>query len=181
MNVGFYVREDHSNIVEPVVLSYANNPKEIATKKFIMYHVQLPAFRKQHPTFESVKGDAFLTWLYMFDRGYKEESEMEMIAGLTDGLKNFAERYNISINDPDLLRKYRMITDGERDIATRISVAEKKAEKIGEERGEKRGEKKGEKKAKAEMVRRMQAEGLDADLIYRVAGISAGEDDKTVQ
>ena len=36
--VDFYVRDDHSHVVEPVVLSYENNPKEIATKKFKMYH-----------------------------------------------------------------------------------------------------------------------------------------------
>ena len=28
--VGFFVRDDHSNVVEPVVLVYANNPGEIA-------------------------------------------------------------------------------------------------------------------------------------------------------
>ena len=43
------------------ILSYANNPGEIATKKFMMYHIQLPAFRKAHKTLESVKGDEFLT------------------------------------------------------------------------------------------------------------------------
>ena len=63
---------------------------------------------------------------------------MEMIAGMTEGLRNFAERYNISINDPDLIRKYRMITDGERDVATRISVAVAKAEKKAEKKGEKK-------------------------------------------
>lgn len=32
--VDFFVRDDHSNVVEPVVLSYANNPGEIATRKW---------------------------------------------------------------------------------------------------------------------------------------------------
>lgn len=61
--VDFYVRDDHSNVVEPVVLSYANNPGEVATRKFMMYHIQLPAFRRAHRTLDSVKGDAFMTWL----------------------------------------------------------------------------------------------------------------------
>ena len=156
----FYVRDDHSNVVEPVVLTYANQPDEIAMRKFIMYHIQLPAFRKEHPTLESVKRDAFRTWLYILDKGYKEEKEMEMIAGMSEGLRNFADRYHISINDPDLIRKYRMITEGEREIATRISVAEKKAEK------------RGEKKTNLENARKMKAEGVAEDIISRVTGLS---------
>ncbi len=48
--VDFYVRDDHNHVVEPVVLAYSNNPGEIATEKFKMYHIQLPAFRKEHKT-----------------------------------------------------------------------------------------------------------------------------------
>ena len=61
--VDFYVRDDHTHVVEPVVLSYENNPGEVATEKFKMYHIQLPAFRKEHKTLESVQGDPFLAWL----------------------------------------------------------------------------------------------------------------------
>lgn len=57
--VDFYVRDDHTHVVEPVVLSYENNPGEVATEKFKMYHIQLPAFRKEHKTLESVQGDPF--------------------------------------------------------------------------------------------------------------------------
>lgn len=32
--VEFLVRDDHTNVVEPVVLSYEKNPGEIATDKF---------------------------------------------------------------------------------------------------------------------------------------------------
>ena len=125
--VDFYVRDDHTNIVEPVVLSYANNPGEIATDKFKMYHIQLPAFRKEHKTLESVKGDTFNSWLYMFDRGYQDPDEMEVLSGMTEGLRNFATQYNYAINDPDLIRRYRMFEDGKRDIATKVSAAERNA------------------------------------------------------
>ena len=161
--VDFYVREDHSSVVEPVVLSYANNPGELATKKFMMYHIQLPAFRKEYKTLESVKNDAFLTWLYAFDQGYKDEKEMEVLSGMTEGLRNFAARYNYAINDPELIRRYRMVEDGKRDVATRIAVAEMKAEK------------KGEKKTRIEVARNMKARGISTDVIAEVTGMSIAD------
>ncbi len=137
--VDFYVRKESENIVEPVVLSYYNEPCEIATNKFKMFHILLPVFRKTHRTLESVQGDTFLSWLYMFDKGYQNPNEMEVLSGMTEGLLNFAQRYNIAINDPDLIRRYRMITDGERDVATQISVAKRKSEKEGRREGKEEG------------------------------------------
>ena len=152
--VDFYVREDHTHVVEPVVLSYANNPGEVATEKFKMYHIQLPAFRKEHKTLESVKGDTF-SWLYMFDRGYQNPDEMEVLSGMTEGLRNFAAQYNYAINDPDLIRRYRMFEDGKRDVATKVSVAVKDT--------------------KIDLARRMKAKGYSDSDIVELTGISANE------
>lgn len=153
--VDFYVRDDHSNVVEPVVLSYVNNPGEVATEKFKMYHIQLPAFRKEHKTLESVKGDTFNSWLYMFDRGYQDPDEMEVLSGMTEGLRNFAAQYNYAINDPDLIRRYRMFEDGKRDVATKVSVAEKNAH-IKDARG-------------------FKEKGVDPAIISSVTGLSMDE------
>jgi len=92
-----------------------------------MYHIQLPEFRKKYKSFESVKGEPFLTWLYLLDEAYKNEEEMKMLAQMSVGMKNFAEQYGIAINDPMLIRRYRMYQDSKRDEATRIAVAEQKA------------------------------------------------------
>ncbi len=177
--VDFYVREDHSHVVEPVVLSYENNPKEIATKKFKMYHIQLPAFRKTHKTLQSVQGDTFLTWLYVLDRGYRDTKEMEVLSAMTEGLRNFAARYNYAINDPELIRRYRMVEDGKRDVATRISVAEKRGERRGEKRGEKigeeRGKKIGERNAKIEFARGLKKDGISPEIISRNSGLTLDE------
>ena len=127
--VDFYMRDDRSYLVEPVVLSYLNNPGELATEKIKIYYIQMPTFRREHKTLESVKGNLFFTWLYLFDRGYQNPEEMEVISRMTEGLMNFAKRYNYSIDDPDLIRRYRMIEDGKRDIATKISAAVEKAER----------------------------------------------------
>ena len=39
-----------------------------ATSAFKMYHIQLPEFRKKYKSFESVKGEPFLTWLYLLKK-----------------------------------------------------------------------------------------------------------------
>ena len=169
--VDFYVRDDESHVVEPVLLVYGNDPKQIATEKFKMYHIQLPAFRREHRTLESVRGDTFLSWLYMLDNGYRNPEEMEVLSGMTEGLMNFAKRYNYAINDPELIRRYRMIEDGKRDIATRISVAEKRARAEGEARG--RAE--GEAKKNREIARRMRNAGIGVSFIASITGLSEDE------
>ena len=82
---------------------------------------------------------------------------------MTEGLSNFAARYNYAINDPELIRRYRMVEDGKHDVATRIAVAEMKAEK--------KGEKKGEKKTRIEVARNMKVRGISADIIAEVTGM----------
>ena len=151
----FYVREGSDSIVEPVALTYENAPGQIATDKFKMYHIQLPAFRKAHKTLESVRGDTFMTWLYMFDQGYRDPREMEVLSGMTEGLSDFARRYNYAINDPELKRRYRMIEDGQRDVATKIVAAEDR--KI------------------REIAKGLRDAGISVDLISRTTGLSEDE------
>ena len=136
-----------------------NNPGEVASEKFKMYHIQLPAFRKEHKTLESVKGDTFNSWLYMFDRGYQNPDEMEVLSGMTEGLRNFAAQYNYAINDPDLIRRYRMFEDGKRDMATKVSVAEKR----------------GANQKNLENARGFKQQGVDPSIISSVTGLSLDE------
>ncbi|MBR1710889.1 MAG: hypothetical protein IJ719_19025 [Clostridia bacterium] len=74
---------------------------------------------------------------------------------MTEGLRNFATQYNYAINDPDLIRRYRMIEDGKRDIATKVSVAERNAH--------------------LNDAKRMKADGMDPKLITKYTGISETE------
>ncbi len=124
-----------------------------------MYHIQLPAFRKEHKTLESVQGDTFLTWLYMFDRGYQNPDEMEVLSGMTEGLRNFATQYNYAINDPDLIRRYRMFEDGKRDVATKVSAAEKR----------------GAENERRQNARGFKQKGIDPAIISSVTGLSLDE------
>ena len=189
--VDFYIREDHQNVVEPVIMVYENAREEQATDVFKMYHIQMPAFRKNHKTLASVKDNLFLTWLYLLDQGYKSSEEMEELAAMTDGMLNFAKQYNIAINDPLLVRRYQMDQDAKREEAFRMSLAETKGFKRGEEKGFNRGKEDGfrlgkedgfrlgkedgRKDAHFEDARRMKADGLDPKLIARYTGLSESE------
>ena len=161
--VDFYIGKDRSHIVEPVVLTYKNHPEEIATDVFKMYHIQLPAFRRLHKTLDSARKDDLLLWLYMFDQAYQDEDEMEALSSMTEGLRNFAAQYHYAINDPDLIRRYRMIEDGKHDVATKIAVAEMKAEKQGR------------KAASVEIARSFKQDGIDPAIIARNTGLTIQE------
>ena len=54
---------------------------------------------------------------------------------MSPGILNFAERYGIAINDPDLIRRYRLEMDWLRDERTRIAVAENRGIEKGIEKG----------------------------------------------
>ena len=174
----FYVRGDRSHLVEPVVLAYQNNPAELATEKFKMYHIQLPAFRRHYKTLDSVKENSFLSWLYLLDRGYRDETEMEALSMMTEGMQNFAAQYHIAMNDPDLIRRYRMIEDGLRDVATKISVAEKKAEARGKAIGEARGKAIGEANILRNIKEKSKELGIDYADFLKTLGLTQEENDE---
>ena len=101
------------------------------------------------------------------DQGYKDPEEMEVLSEMSEGLKNFAKRYNYAINDPELIRRYRMVEDGKRDVATRIAAAEEKAEARGREIGEARKNR--------ENARAMRDAGIDVALIAQITGLDEVE------
>lgn len=173
--VDFYIRDDHENVVEPVIMVYENDREKQATDVFKMYHIQMPAFRKDYKTLDSVKDDLFLTWLYMLDKGYQSSEEMEELAAMTEGMLNFAKQYNIAINDPLLVRRYQMDQDAKREEAFRMSLAETKGFKRGEEKGFKQGKEDGKKANQLENARRMKADGLDPKLIAKYTGLPESE------
>ena len=170
--VDYYAREGSRSIVEPVSLVYENDTKVRATNKFRMLHIQLPVFRKGHKTLESVQGDRFLEWLYLLDKGYKDEREMEVLAGMSEGMMNFAQQYNIAINDPKLKWMYRFEQDALRDKESEISVAVDKA--VG------KAVDKAVSDTSVEHARKMKGEGLPIDLIARVTGLAAEDIQKLV-
>ena len=150
----FLVREDNTDLVQTVGLNYEKEPKREATDVFKIYHIQMPIFRKEHKTFESVRGNAFYTWLYVFDKGYKNEEEMKMIAALSEGMKNFAQRYS-------------MEQDAIRDENSRLDFARRE--------GIREGRLEGIRKGILQSAIGMKAEGVALDIISRVTGLSSQE------
>lgn len=121
----FMVREDNEELIQPVSMMFEKKPIREATDVFKIYHIQMPVFRKKFKTLEDVKGNPFHTWLYALGTGYQNKEEMEMLAEMSDGLKNFAQKYNVAINDPKLIRLYRMEQDAIRDENSRLAYARK--------------------------------------------------------
>lgn len=173
--VDFYIRDDHENVVEPILMVYENDREKQATDVFKMYHIQMAVFRKKYQTMESVRDDLFLTWLYMLDEGYKSNEEMEELAAMTEGMLNFAKQYNIAINDPLLARRYQMDQDAKREEAFKMSLAETKGFKRGEKKGFKLGKEDGKRANQLENARRMKADGLDPKLIAKYTGLPESE------
>ena len=159
----FLVRKDNSDLVQTVGLNYEKEPKREATDVFKIYHIQMPVFRNTHKDFESVKGNMFYTWLYLFDTGYKNEEEMKMIASISDGMRNFAQRYSIAINDPRLVKLYEMEQDAIRDENSRLDFARRE------------GERKGIMEGILQSAVRMKAKGYSLSDIADITGLSISE------
>ena len=129
----FVLRKDHKDFLQPIGLLYRKDP-ETATDAFRIYNIELPKFRDTNPTLESVKDDPLLRWLYLLNMGYKNDHEMEVLSGMTEGMRKFATRYQFSLNDPDLRRMYEYELSARRDQESREQNAERRGVKLGETR-----------------------------------------------
>ena len=119
----------------------------------------------------------------MFDHGYPNPDEMEVLPGMMspgmmEELRNFAARYNYSLDDPDLIRRFRMYEDGKHDIATRIEVAERKAAEKATRKVEKKAKKavkKAVKEAHIKVAKDCKQHGVNPAIISSVTGLSLDE------
>ena len=175
----FLVREDNNELVQPVSMMFEKAPTREATDIFKIYHIQMPVFRKNFKTLESVKDNAFHRWLYMFAKGYKNKEEMEMLAEMSEGLKNFAQKYNVAINDPNLVRLYRLEQDAIRDEKSRmgfaIKEAQKEARRVGMQEGLQKGHQEGLQKGLQKAALGMRLKGLKPEDISEITGLSVNE------
>jgi predicted transposase/invertase (TIGR01784 family) len=79
------------------------------------------------PTFERVgrydKNDMLSVWLRILTDGYKDREFMREVSEMDAGIQQFAQRYNLALNDPDLRRKIDYHRSAEMDYTTRINAA----------------------------------------------------------
>jgi predicted transposase/invertase (TIGR01784 family) len=142
----FVLRRDHPDLLQPISLMYRKSPAP-ASDAFRIYNIELPKFRDTNPTLESVKNDPLLRWLYLLDEGYKSDHEMEVLSNMTEGMRAFAKRYQVSLNDPDLRRMYDYEMSAKRDQASREYNAEMKG--------------------RTDVIRGMLHNGIPVDVIYK--------------
>lgn len=164
----FVLREAHPDFLQPIGMLYRKAP-EPATDVFRIYNIELPKFRATNPTLESVREDPLLRWLYLLDEGYKSDHEMEVLSGMTEGMKAFAKRYKVSLDDPNLRRMYDYEMSARRDQASREYNAEMK--------GRVEGRAEGRVEERAHIIRGMLKKGMPAEIICECTGASKAEVD----
>ena len=81
------------------------------------------------------------------------------MAGISDGMRTFAQRYNIAINDPDLKALYRMEQDALHEEASLLWSAEKR----------------GADTANRSNAKRMRMKGYPVSNIAEITGLSISE------
>lgn len=127
----FVLRDSHPDYLQPIGILYRKPPMETATDTFRIYNIELPKFRNEYPTMESVMDDPLARWLYLLDRGYKDDREMEVLTDMTEGMRAFAQKYNRSLTDPKLRALYELELSAQRDQASRdYSVEMQTYEKV---------------------------------------------------
>jgi len=94
---------------------------------------------------------------------------------MTEGMKAFAKRYKVSLDDPNLRRMYDYEMSARRDQASREYNAEMKGLRKGreEERLKTRNE-------QMKSIRSMMSDGLSMDAIYKYAGAPKEEVDAII-
>lgn len=138
----YVIRDNCGDYFQPVNLIYRkpgrNGEMEVATDALRIYHIQLPLFRQQYTRLEDVRRDRLAAWLYAFDRGYQSESEMEVLATMTEGLATYAKKYRLAENDPRVRALYEFEMSAKMDEATRMSNARKEERSAAEARDRRR-------------------------------------------
>ncbi len=145
----FTLRKEHPDYLQPIKLMYVKKSAE-ATDAFRIYNIELPKYRAENPTLESVKNDPLKRWLYMLDKGYENDRELEVLGKMTEGMQAFAEKYRISLTDPDLKRIYDLEMSAKRDQASALYNAKNEGIELGMQKGLAEGEALGLKKGLAE-------------------------------
>ena len=163
----FYIRKGSSEIVEPVRLMYAKGEREVASRAFEIFHIQLPEFRKYHKTLASVSGNRLLQWLYLFDKGYLSEEETEMLARTSEGMRRFVDRYGTAIMDPVLVERYDAYVEASHEEASRRIVAERRAAR--------EAAREADLQASRKHARGMREKGMSLEDISDITGLSVEE------
>ena len=90
-----------------------------------------------------------------------------MLAEISEELKNFAQKYNVALDDPKLTRLYRLEQDAIRDEKSRMGFAIKEARKEAWEKGFHEG--------LLIAAAGMKNKGISSEVIARATGLNINE------
>ena len=167
----FVLRKSHPDYLQPIKMLYAKQPEE-ATDVFRIYNIEMPKYRAESPTLESVKDDPLKCWLYMLDKGYESDHEMEVLGQMTEGMQAFAKRYKVSLTDPELKRMYDLEMSAKRDQASAVYNARNE--------GMVEGMEKGRTEERRLIVQSMVKNGVPTEIIYKSVAAPRAEIDAII-
>jgi len=123
---------------------------------------------------EDVLADESLAWLYLLAAGYEHPEEVDRIMGSFPTIEEFAVRYGIAIDDPDLKRAYDNYWLSELEYNSVMNQARKDGRAEGREIGLEEGRAEGRAEGIASMVESLRAAGADEALIAAAADAARG-------
>jgi predicted transposase/invertase (TIGR01784 family) len=118
------LRSSHPDFHQPVSLMYVKGKPETASDVLYMHNIELRKFRK----IKYDKENPLHRWLHFLVKGYATINEIETkeMIKMDRGLQAFAEKYNLSLQDPLIQDKYTHHRLAELDYQTNINTAHEK-------------------------------------------------------
>lgn len=88
---------------------------------------------------EEVLADELTAWLYVLARGYRNQEEVEEIMESFPDIEEFANRYGLAIDDPDIKRSYEAYQESIMEYNSIIEYGQEEAREKAREEGFKKG------------------------------------------
>lgn len=139
-------------------------------------------------------GSESLAWLYLLADGYRDEVSMGEIMEYFPTIREFAERYNLAMDDPDLRKAYELYEEARLEYNTMLHEDQKEirrqvmeevqemrdaAVRQGRKEGREEGREEGRKEGRREVINRLRELGYsesEIDLIARELRESGSEE-----
>ena len=128
------IRDDNSDIVQPVKVMFTKAPIRTAMPKFSIYNIQLPQVQETKPNFSN----GLYCWCYTLYTAHKENKSIQEVLQMTPELASYAERepgylqfcqrYGLVAADPDTRHEYflwymnRLREEGRRITAIEMGI-----------------------------------------------------------
>jgi len=184
--LGYNIRSDNNDLVQPFKVLYTKPPHDIAIPNFCGYNIQLPKVEEMKPDFNS----GLYCWCYTLYTAHKQNKSIQEVITMTPALQaytledtgflQFCKRYNLIAGTENARWEYqRWIWDTMREEGVREGAREEGLEegreeglKQGIERGMKKGMEKGMEKATENLARKMKETGYPIKNIIELTGLT---------